>query len=103
VTSRRAQRRRALERATVARTAAGAPSRALERWRPAGGRAVGWSDASVGEKVAVAGKTAVAGALLAAPVVGAVKGGEYLASHSAMGEIGQREAERRKRKERGQP
>jgi hypothetical protein len=36
-------------------------------------------------------------------VVGAVKGAEFLATHSAIGEVEDREAERRKRKEQGQP
>jgi hypothetical protein len=46
----------------------------------------------VGEKGAVAGKTAVAGALLAAPLVGAIKGAEFLATHSAIGDAEEREA-----------
>ena len=63
---------------------------------------MGWSGTSVGDKVAVAGRTAVAGVLLAAPVARAVKGAEFLATHLAIGEVEEREAERRKRKERGQ-
>jgi len=56
----------------------------------------------VGEKVAEAGKTAVAGVLVAAPVVGAVKGAEFLATHSAMKEVEKAREERRKRREQGQ-
>jgi hypothetical protein len=42
-------------------------------------------------------------ALVAALVVGAVKGAEFLAEHSAMGEVEKAQEKRRKRKQQGQP
>jgi hypothetical protein len=42
-------------------------------------------------------------ALVAAPVVGAVKGAEFLGEHSAMKEVENTQEERRKRRDQGQP
>ncbi len=42
-------------------------------------------------------------ALVAAPVVGAVKGAEFLAEHSAIKEVERAQEKRRKRKQQGQP
>jgi len=64
---------------------------------------VGWSGASAGEKIAAVGQTAVAAAKIAAPAYGAVKGAEYLATHSAMKSIEAAQEERKKRREQGQP
>jgi hypothetical protein len=55
---------------------------------------------TAGGKVATAARTTVAAGLVAAPVAGAVKGAEFLATHSAMKEVEKREAER---KEQAQP
>ena len=51
----------------------------------------------------MAGKTAVAAGLIAAPVAGAVKGAEYLATHSTMKSVEAAVEDRKKRKEQGQP